>query len=27
MDKNAFVMKDAVNSFARLVIDGLKKEK
>ncbi len=27
MDKNAFVMKEAVSSFARLLIDGLKKEK
>jgi AcrR family transcriptional regulator len=27
MDKNVFVMKEAVNSFARLVMDGLKKEK
>jgi hypothetical protein len=27
LDKNVFVIKDAVSSFARLVIDGLKKEK
>ena len=27
MDKNAFDMKEAVSSFARLVIEGLKKEK